>query len=138
MHHSGNLLIMVGGRPYNSLRPGDGILNIANYDLEPLFSGYQGTSSFQPDQPGDNWFLGKQLSFIEGNPWDLAHRVAIEAGYALYVEPDLLQDLRRKPVTPTAIEPTEGLNPNWPPAAPVSPALLTWTLDTPKNTSRGQ
>ena len=121
MQHSGKLLIKVSAQPYNNLRLGEGVLNIPNYNLEPLFKGYQSTARFRADQRADNWFLGNPLSFVEGNPWDIAHRVASRAKYALYVEPDLLQDLRQKALSSLPVQPTEGLNPHWPPAAPVSP-----------------
>ena len=62
MQHSGKLLIKVSAQPYNNLRLGEGVLNIPNYNLEPLFKGYQSTARFRADQRADNWFLGNPLS----------------------------------------------------------------------------
>jgi len=117
LEHSGKLLIRVSGQAYNSLQPGTGILNVPNYHLEPLFKAYQRTPAFSPGQLRDHWFLAAQLAFDEDNPWDIAHRIAGSAGYAFYAEPDLLQNLRAA----APVRPTEGLDPNWPPCAPVSP-----------------
>lgn len=36
MQHSGKLLIKVSTQPYNNLRLGKGVLNIPNYNLEPV------------------------------------------------------------------------------------------------------
>jgi len=60
--------------------------------LQPLFNGHRATPMFSAVQPADYWLSATASAGRDLDPWDEAHRVAREAQYSIYVEPDLLQE----------------------------------------------
>lgn len=121
--HSGNLLIEVHGRSYDSLTDGPERLAIRGYGLEPLFTSHMETTAFSRHRAGENWFVAWPDVTTETNPWDTAHKVAARADYAFFAEPDLLHEApSEEPETALlAVAPKGGLNKHWPPYHPVSP-----------------
>lgn len=122
LRHSGNLLIGIDGRSYESLERGPERLAIRGYELEPLFTSYMHTEAFSRTRAGENWFLARSEVTTESNPWDTAHQVAEKADYAFLVEPDLLYEAPSEPEAGLySVPPSGGLNRHWPPYNPVSP-----------------
>jgi subtilisin family serine protease len=114
LKYSGDLLVEYGTKA----RVADGTHKDfwidRGYDLEPLFPKDDESASTS------NWFVARARSFIEEHPWETAHKLAAQSQYAFYAEPDLLFE------TFHAVGPIDGLNPDWPPASPVSPG---WHLE---------
>jgi Subtilase family len=117
IHYSGNLLVKVRQRPFVGLLAGAQPLAIQGYRLAPLFNAHHATAMFAAAQPADHWLSASASGGRDAHPWDEAHRVAREAQYSIYVEPDLLQE----GASPPEATAQEGFDQNWPPAALVSP-----------------
>ena len=117
IHYSGNLLVKVRQQPFASLLAGAQPIAIPGYRLVPLFNAHHATPMFSAVQPADHWLAARANAGRDLHPWDEAHRVAREAQYSLYVEPDLLQEAS----SPPGVTAQQGFDQNWPPAALVSP-----------------
>ena len=102
IHYSGNLLVKVRQRPFAGLLRGRQRLAIRGYRLEPLFKAHQATPMFSAAQPADHWLTATANAGRDLHPWDEAHRVARNARYSIYVEPDLLQEAPGAPAAPSA------------------------------------
>jgi hypothetical protein len=118
--HSGDLIVRYAGATQDDVDIQRGFWSKNGYELEPIFKAFQRTSSYRSKKHDANWFLARRKNFIEGNPWDAAHRFAALSKYSLYAEPDLLSESLR------AVEQTQGLDSDWPPPSPISPG---WHLE---------
>ena len=121
LNYSGKLLLRSRAAPYREITSGPDRLVLPGFSLEPLFTAFQATRMFDPDEDAPHWFvaLPEEVGPAE-NPWDAAHRVAGQRDYTIYAEPDLLHE-RRVPEQLSG-----GLNGHWPPWDAVSPG---WHLD---------
>jgi len=120
IHYSGNLLVKVRNRAFASLLAGPQPLAIPGYRLAPLFKAHHATAMFAASQPADHWLAAAANAGRDLHPWDEAHRVTRSAQYAIYVEPDLLQEAPEAPAAPEAAA-QQGFDQDWPPASLVSP-----------------
>lgn len=119
IQYSGNLMVKARQRPFNALLAGPQALALPGYGLEPLFNGHRASPQFIAAQPADHWLLARPNAGRDAHPWDEAHRAAAAAQYAVYVEPDLLQQRDALPLP--AAPALAGMNRSWPPTAMVSP-----------------
>ncbi len=121
IQYSGNLLVRVRQRPFTALFVGAQPLALPGYlPLEPLFRGFHASPRFSAAAPMDHWLVARPSAGGDAHPWDEAHRVAANAQYSIYVEPDLLHESGSGPAETAAPAPA-GLDPDWPPATLVSP-----------------